>query len=1027
MKKLIILLWSLSLRVYSQQIELAIQKGHSGDIMTVQFSDDGKLLGSSGTDHLIKIWHVPTGKEMASFANPSKEKVTGLKFSSNNDFLYARLENGEVEVLEVATSSFKSIKSKDVLNFRDRYFIKNQDSSCSYSLDRYFLRKHQLPSRRRVFSKVPIDISKKFTAVAVSNKASLVMASCEDGIIYVYNSSTGKAFKNLDTHLASVNDLCLSPDETILASASSDRSIILWDMHTLKPARRLFSRSFRFESLAFDPSGSVLAAGDELGRGRIIELQSSRVKVSTFDWHEKKMSAVIFSPDNKFIFTAGYDNRIQTFDISQQKTISSQPYYHFISLSDFLLKSAHVYREPYAWVNTLSVSSGSHYLAAGGGWRESVARRQPQLIFYKDLTNGRVKRIRAHQGNISSLSFINNYEFISGNENELVDWYFNPSTRDLYLHRNLLPEGSQIQSVIPLSKDTLLINANNSLIWFDLKNNKIFKSSPTPGIGSMAYDQSRHELVYSIGNDLFFDHSGKITKIQQAHTDKITAMAFSPNHSFLATASWDATVKLWDTQRNELVVTVVPIGKDDYIVITPDGYYYGTRNSLKGIGYKFGKQFISPEQFDLRFNRPDIVLSRLGYVSPVVVRSYLRAYQKRLQRLNFKEDQLDKQIHLPAISLLSNQLPLVTKQPVLNFNVRAVDNLFNIDRVNVVVNSVPVHGSKGIVLTNSMSGDLTVPIQIELTPGRNKIQVSCLNEKGVESLPENFEVEYTVSRERRNLYLVAISVSEYSNSKMNLKYSVKDGRDIVKLFSRKTEEFQQIFVDTIFNKSATKSNILAIKEKLMKSHPDDEVILYISGHGLLDKKFDFYFGTYDLDFSDPDLHGVKYDDLENLLDGIGARHKLLLMDACHSGEVDKTTLQVEASQSVALSTGQRGSIKSYSYPLETTEENYRVGITTSFELMQELFSNVNKGSGTVVISAAAGNSYALESDEWHNGVFTYAVINGLRNKAADKNRDGHVSVSELKDFVSREVERLTKGQQKPTSRNEYIEFDFKIW
>jgi len=154
---------------------------------------------------------------------------------------------------------------------------------------------------------------------------------------------------------------------------------------------------------------------------------------------------------------------------------------------------------------------------------------------------------------------------------------------------------------------------------------------------------------------------------------------------------------------------------------------------------------------------------------------------------------------------------------------------------------------------------------------------------------------------------------------------------------------------------------------------------------------------------------------------------LLLMDACHSGEVDKTTLQVEASQSVALSTGQRGSIKSYSYPLETTEENYRVGITTSFELMQELFSNVNRGSGTVVISAAAGNSYALESDEWHNGVFTYSIINGLRNKAADKNRDGHVSVSELKDFVSREVERLTKGQQRPTSRNEYIEFDFKIW
>ena len=70
---------------------------------------------------------------------------------------------------------------------------------------------------------------------------------------------------------------------------------------------------------------------------------------------------------------------------------------------------------------------------------------------------------------------------------------------------------------------------------------------------------------------------------------------------------------------------------------------------------------------------------------------------------------------------------------------------------------------------------------------------------------------------------------------------------------------------------------------------------------------------------------------------------------------------------------------------------------------------------------------ANESDEWRNGVFTYTILSGLKNETADQNKDGKVTVTELKDFVSKEVERLTDGAQKPTSRRENLEFDFVIW
>jgi hypothetical protein len=85
------------------------------------------------------------------------------------------------------------------------------------------------------------------------------------------------------------------------------------------------------------------------------------------------------------------------------------------------------------------------------------------------------------------------------------------------------------------------------------------------------------------------------------------------------------------------------------------------------------------------------------------------------------------------------------------------------------------------------------------------------------------------------------------------------------------------------------------------------------------------------------------------------------------------------------------------------------------------------GTGTIVLAAAAGDGYALESPQWNNGVFTYSIINGLKNKAADKNKDGVITISELKDYSIKQVELLTGGRQKPTARRESINYDWKVW
>jgi hypothetical protein len=148
------------------------------------------------------------------------------------------------------------------------------------------------------------------------------------------------------------------------------------------------------------------------------------------------------------------------------------------------------------------------------------------------------------------------------------------------------------------------------------------------------------------------------------------------------------------------------------------------------------------------------------------------------------------------------------------------------------------------------------------------------------------------------------------------------------------------------------------------------------------------------------------------------------MDACHSGEVLKDELSVDSNY--RLPNGSKGRLIAYSYKGTKSSSLDGLDVNKS-ELRQELFSNYESRSGATVISAAAGNSFALESPQWSNGVFTYNVISGMINRFADLNQDGNVTVVELSKYVSGRVKEDTGGMQIPNDRQENIDNNFRVW
>jgi uncharacterized caspase-like protein len=69
-------------------------------------------------------------------------------------------------------------------------------------------------------------------------------------------------------------------------------------------------------------------------------------------------------------------------------------------------------------------------------------------------------------------------------------------------------------------------------------------------------------------------------------------------------------------------------------------------------------------------------------------------------------------------------------------------------------------------------------------------------------------------------------------------------------------------------------------------------------------------------------------------------------------------------------------------------------------------------NGIVVFTSSTGNELSQEREEWMNGAFTKALVEGLRGAAA-RPQSPVVTIFDLQAYVSRRVRDLTNGNQKP--------------
>ena len=544
----------------------------------------------------------------------------------------------------------------------------------------------------------------------------------------------------------------------------------------------------------------------------------------------------------------------------------------------------------------------------------------------------------------------------------------------------------------------------------------------------VAADVSGRKIFIGMTDRFFIYDLKKDTVVAEVPINGEAPVCATFNHqgTQLAWGDFSGQLHIYETRDYKELIDIYTFTDRAPVMITPDNYYLADKAALSNIYFKYNQRLYPFEQFDLMYNRPDKVLERLGIADSATLKTYQAAWIKRVKRSNSKFEQITSHLNPPS-AVITNRDDLAAiaiKSPVLPLYLEFSDRADTIKYYNIWINGIPLYGKDWKKIEGNHS-KITILDSIELSPAKNLVQVACKTVHGISSFREKLEItNYTAIAYTPKTYLFCVSVSDYKNPAYRLKYAAKDGRDLVSAFRKKLGN--EFVVDTLFNANATLSNIMKWRTKMASTRINDRVIVYVSGHGLLDANSEFYYATYDVDFKNPAGKGLLYDQLEALLDKIPAREKMLLMDACHSGEIDKE-IDNPVNSKLTTPNADPNVVMLFAAKGVGGDDDKVKAASTGFELMQEQFADINEGNGTTVISASAGNSFAYESDTWQNGIFTWSILKGLGDMDADKNKDGHVTISELRNYVNSAVTYYTKGAQKPTQRQANLDTNWTIW
>ncbi|OMJ93558.1 hypothetical protein SteCoe_3390 [Stentor coeruleus] len=534
--------------------------GHNDEVLRVCFSLDGELIASSSIDKTVIIWSFTNRCLLHTFKEHSCS-VYDLKFTNDKEYLIGTSRDTNVRVWNISQKKleFKLEGHKHYVYGIDISYDNRKIATCSYDENIIVWNlQEKKESFRLKGHNSPVNCVK-------FNKNAEILISCCNKLIKIWDLNEKCEIKSIIAHTDCINSLNFSRDFDMFVSASNDKSVKIYKTSDFSLVKHLTCFYNNVVDAKFSPDGRFLFCASSC-HAKIFNFREDRkLKLQIKNAHSKTIISIAFTDDDKKIITCSKDKTIKFWNVEDGNLdftlTSTEDIYKFainpkekyiatsnesISIWDLtekvITRSFCKTKDP---IKDIKFSPNGNILASG------LADNSIKLWSWTEGIE--IFSIIAHRFKINTLCFSpDSTQLISGYElGDIKFW--NLESKSLACEFSYGTDSIMIIDISPNGKSIIRVNKSDITIWNTESNkdhSRLGSHSDTINSCKFNYDG---QFIASASKDYslkVYNTSIKKEKLTLfGEMKEFSCLDFSKTKNFIAASQLDGDIMIWDIEE----------------------------------------------------------------------------------------------------------------------------------------------------------------------------------------------------------------------------------------------------------------------------------------------------------------------------------------------------------------------------------------------------------------------------------------------------------------------------------------------